>query len=84
MNYQLIKVCGMRDAQNIREVAALGVNLIGLIFYPKSPRYVQSISSDAGIIPDYSSLTPKPLSNSLTPKPLSQGEGSDYRQGERK
>ena len=61
MNYQLIKVCGMRDAQNIREVAALGVNLIGLIFYPKSPRYVQSISSDAGIIPDYSSLTPDPL-----------------------
>ena len=75
MNYQLIKVCGMRDVQNIREVAALGVNLIGLIFYPKSPRYVESISSDAGIIPDYSSLTPKPLS--LTPKPLSKGEGSD-------
>jgi len=73
MNYQLIKVCGMRDAQNIREVAALGVNLIGLIFYPKSPRYVESISSDAGIIPDYNSLTPK---QSLTPLPLSQGEGS--------
>ena len=71
MNYQLIKVCGMRDAQNIREMAALGVNLIGLIFYPKSPRYIESISSDAGIIPDYSSL------NSLTPKPLSKGEGSD-------
>ncbi len=71
MNYQLIKVCGMRDAQNIREVAALGVNLIGLIFYPKSPRYIESISSDAGIIPDYSSL------NRLTPKPLSKGEGSD-------
>ena len=61
MNYPLIKVCGMRDAQNIREVATLGVNLIGLIFYPKSPRYVESISSDAGIIPDYSSLTPDPL-----------------------
>jgi phosphoribosylanthranilate isomerase len=78
MNYPLIKVCGMRDAQNIREVATLGVNLIGLIFYPKSPRYVESISLDAGIIPDYSSLkslTPKPLS--LTPKPLSKGEGSD-------
>ena len=68
MNYQLIKVCGMRDAQNIREVAALGVNLIGLIFYPKSPRYVESISLDAGIFPDYSSLTPKPLS---------KGEGSN-------
>ena len=76
MNYQLIKVCGMRDAQNIREVAALGVNLIGLIFYPKSPRYIESISSDAGIIPDYSSLNRLTPKQSLTPLPLSEGEGS--------
>ena len=44
----------MRDANNIREVSALGVDMIGFIFYPKSPRYVQMISSRAGIIPDYS------------------------------
>ncbi len=50
----IIKVCGMRDADNIREVAALGVDMLGFIFYPKSPRYVQMISSNAGIIPDYS------------------------------
>ena len=37
----LIKVCGMRDAENIREVEALGVNLMGFIFWPKSSRYVQ-------------------------------------------
>jgi phosphoribosylanthranilate isomerase len=50
----IIKVCGMRDAGNIREVAALGIDLMGFIFYPKSPRYVQMISSQAGILPDYS------------------------------
>lgn len=44
----------MRDAGNIREVKALGVDMMGFIFWPKSPRYVQMISSDAGIIPDYS------------------------------
>lgn len=49
----VIKVCGMRDAQNIREVSQLGVDMIGMIFYPKSPRYVEMQSSHAGIIPDY-------------------------------
>lgn len=43
----------MRDADNIREISALGVDMIGLIFYPPSPRYVQQFSSGAGIIPDY-------------------------------
>ena len=43
----------MRDAQNIREVSQLGVDMIGMIFYPKSPRYVEMQSSHAGIIPDY-------------------------------
>lgn len=50
----MIKVCGMRDPENIRAVAALGIDLMGFIFYPQSPRYVQMISSQAGIIPDYS------------------------------
>ena len=36
----LIKVCGMRDAENIREVEALGIDLMGFIFWPKSSRYV--------------------------------------------
>lgn len=35
-----VKVCGMRDDANINDVIALGVDLIGLIFYPKSSRYV--------------------------------------------
>ena len=43
----------MRDADNIRDISALGVDMIGLIFYPPSPRYVWQFSSGAGIIPDY-------------------------------
>ena len=43
----------MRDADNIRDISALGVDMIGLIFYPPSPRYVQQFSSGAVIIPDY-------------------------------
>lgn len=43
----------MREADNIRDISALGVDMIGLIFYPPSPRYVQQFSSGAGIIPDY-------------------------------
>lgn len=43
----------MRDADNIRDISALGVDMIGLIFYPPSPRYVQQFSSGAGIIPDF-------------------------------
>ena len=49
-----IKVCGMRDADNIRNIAQLDIDMMGFIFSPKSPRYVQMISSSAGIIPDYS------------------------------
>ena len=36
----IIKVCGMRDADNIREVEALGIDLMGFIFWQKSSRYV--------------------------------------------
>ena len=36
----VIKVCGMREAENIREVEALGINWMGLIFWPKSSRDV--------------------------------------------
>ncbi len=42
----------MRNAENIQQVIDLGVDMIGLIFWPKSPRYVQNVSINAGIIPD--------------------------------
>ncbi len=35
-----IKVCGMREAENIREVETLGPDLMGFIFWPKSSRFV--------------------------------------------
>lgn len=35
-----LKVCGMRDPENIRAIAALQPNYMGFIFYDKSPRYV--------------------------------------------
>lgn len=36
----LIKVCGMKYPENIRQVAATGIDLMGFIFYPRSPRFV--------------------------------------------
>lgn len=42
----------MRDGENIRQVAELGVDWIGMIFWPKSPRNVTMIPTHAGIIPD--------------------------------
>ena len=44
----------MREPENIRAVSALGIDMIGFVFWPDSPRYVRMISSQAGIIPDYS------------------------------
>ncbi len=35
-----IKVCGMRDPQNIADLVQLPIDYIGFIFYEKSPRYV--------------------------------------------
>jgi len=35
-----IKVCGMRDAENIRQLVKLKPDYIGFIFYEKSPRYI--------------------------------------------
>ncbi|MBR1388762.1 MAG: phosphoribosylanthranilate isomerase [Prevotella sp.] len=39
----IVKVCGMRESDNIREVAALGPDWMGFIFWPKSSRYVSKI-----------------------------------------
>ena len=36
----IIKVCGMREPENIRAVEALGIDLMGFIFWPPSGRYV--------------------------------------------
>lgn len=54
MKKPLIKVCGMREAGNIGELSALGVDMIGMIFCKESPRYVSMIPSFTGTLPDYS------------------------------
>ncbi|MRJ09910.1 phosphoribosylanthranilate isomerase [Ornithobacterium rhinotracheale] len=35
-----LKVCGLTQMEQIQELMALGVDYLGFIFYPKSPRYV--------------------------------------------
>lgn len=42
---KLIKVCGMREADNIRALEQSEVDMMGFIFYPKSPRCVCELPS---------------------------------------
>jgi phosphoribosylanthranilate isomerase len=39
----IVKVCGMRDGDNIREVEQLSIDWMGFLFYPKSSRYVSEV-----------------------------------------
>ncbi len=39
----MIKICGMREPENMLEVANLKPDLMGFIFYPASPRYAVKI-----------------------------------------
>lgn len=41
-----VKVCGMRQPGNIDAVAALGIDMMGFIFYQRSPRYVTELQGD--------------------------------------
>jgi indole-3-glycerol phosphate synthase len=41
-----IKVCGMKYPDNIRALSALPVDMIGLIFHEKSPRYIGEPDAD--------------------------------------
>jgi phosphoribosylanthranilate isomerase len=61
-----LKICGLRDPENIRAVIGLGPEFIGLIFYPGSSRYVT----------DPESLT---FLNNLNEKPLITGVFVDPR-----
>lgn len=40
----LVKICGMRDEVNIREVLTLQPDYMGFIFYDKSPRYAENLT----------------------------------------
>ena len=43
-----IKICGLRDPENIREIAALQPDYMGFIFYPNSPRFAGKL--DVGVL----------------------------------
>ena len=47
----IIKVCGMRDVENIRALAALGIDMLGFICYPASSRYVPEIPHREDLFP---------------------------------
>ncbi|MEC4112953.1 phosphoribosylanthranilate isomerase [Myroides pelagicus] len=38
-----VKICGMKDPENIKQLCKLPIDYIGLIFYPKSKRYIGHI-----------------------------------------
>ena len=42
----VVKVCGMREADNVQQVAELGVDMMGFIFYPKSPRCFKEVDEE--------------------------------------
>ncbi len=42
----LVKVCGMRSPENIAQVALLAPDLMGFIFYPRSPRYAGELPEE--------------------------------------
>ena len=43
----LIKICGMKEPGNVKEVAALHPDMLGFIFYKSSPRYAGDLSPRA-------------------------------------
>ncbi len=45
----IIKVCGMREPENIEAVSKLPIDYLGFIFYEKSPRFVSQRVRDAAI-----------------------------------
>lgn len=55
----IVKVCGMRKAENLREISELGVDWVGLVFWPESPRFVKLLRARGGFYPDYSPLATK-------------------------
>ena len=46
-----IKVCGMKNPQNIKDLTALNPDFIGFIFYEKSPRYCANELDNLDFIP---------------------------------
>ena len=50
----IIKVCGLNDADNMRQVAEAGADWLGMIFWDRSPRRVDMLRIPTGMMPDSS------------------------------
>lgn len=42
----IIKVCGMRESENVKELANLPIDLMGMIYYKKSARFIGTETLD--------------------------------------
>ena len=62
----------MQHAHDVKRASQIGVNLLGFDFIPQSPRYVKMISSQAGIIPDFSVERLRALSQQTYVAPSTQ------------
>ena len=47
----IIKVCGLREKANVLAIDTLSIDLMGMIFYEKSPRFVEGNTENIGDIP---------------------------------
>ena len=63
----------MREPDNILAVNELGIDMMGFIFYAKSPRYVKSINTHAGIIPNMANSKVKDSTETGTTLPEKVG-----------
>ncbi len=54
-----VKICGMKDTENIRAIAALKPDYMGFIFYSTSPRFADLATVQA--------LIPELINNGITP-----------------
>ena len=63
----------MREPENILAVNELGIDMMGFIFYAKSPRYVQSVNTHAGIIPNMANSKVKDSTETGTTLPEKVG-----------
>lgn len=65
----LVKVCGLREAENIRAVSSLDIDWIGFIFYPRSPRYVLNAQSSFSALAAVPASVSAPASEKSIPLP---------------
>jgi phosphoribosylanthranilate isomerase len=49
-----IKVCGMKNPENIRQVSAMPVDYLGFIFYNRSPRFAGDLDpKELNVVPEH-------------------------------